>query len=259
MRYLKDLLQFKDLLWSLSVREIKLRYQPSALGIAWAVLQPLSLMLVFVLVFSRFARFSSEGVPYSIFVLCALVPWTFFANALSFGSISLLNNAQVVSKVYFPREIVPFSSAAAAGLDYLVGMGFLFGLLLFYKAQLYLSLLWIIPLFLLQTVFTLGLILWMSALIVLWRDLKYALPLVLQLWMFLTPVVYSWKVVPEQYQWVRLFNPMVVIIDGYRQAILHQGSVNVTDLGIAAVVIVLFFCAAYAYFKRKEMMFADIL
>ncbi len=259
MRYLRDLFQFKDLLWSLSAREIKLRYQPSALGIAWAVLQPLSLMLVFVLVFSRFARFSSEGVPYSIFVLCALVPWTFFANALSFGSISLLNNAQVVSKVYFPREIVPFSSAAAAGLDYLVGMGFLFGLLLFYKAEFYLSFFWIIPLFLLQAVFTLGLILWMSALIVLWRDLKYALPLVLQLWMFLSPVVYSWKVVPEQYQWVRMFNPMVIIIDGYRQAILHQGTVNAADIGIAAVVIVLFFLASYAYFKRKEMMFADIL
>jgi len=259
MNYFKELLRFKDLLLSLSLREIKLRYQPSALGIAWAILQPLSLMLVFAFVFSRLARVSSDGVPYPVFVLCALIPWTFFANALSFGSVSLLNNAPIVSKVYFPREIVPLASAAAACLDYIVGMVFLFCLLAIYKVAFHASLWYLIPLLLMQLVFTLALVLLMSALIVVWRDLKYALPLVLQIWMFVTPVVYSWKAVPERFHWVRLVNPMVVIVDGYRRSILHQSPILFSDLVLESVIVTLMFVGSYAYFKRKEMTFADIL
>lgn len=256
---LRELFLYRELLYSITLREIKIRYKQSVLGAAWAVIQPLSMMVIFTVIFSLFARIPSDGIPYPIFSYTALLPWTFFATSLSFAIPSVVSNASLVTKVYFPREIFPIASVLAAGVDFAIASVIFVVMMLLYRVSLTWNLLYVFPLVSLQTVLALGVSFWASAINVRYRDIKYALPFVVQLWMYATPIVYPVSMVPERYRLIYMLNPMAGIIDGYRRVTLQGIPPQFTYVGLAALVAIALFVFAYAYFKRQEMTFADVI
>jgi lipopolysaccharide transport system permease protein len=256
---LKELWTYRELLYFLTWREIKVRYKQTAIGAAWAIIQPLCNMLIFTLFFGRLAKMPSDGIPYPVFSLAAVVPWTFFANGLSQSSNSLVGNSNLVTKVYFPRLAIPISSVFSGLVDFIFAFVLLLGLMLFEG---------IVPsgrtplliLFLLLAITTcLGVGLWLSALNVQYRDVRYVLPFLVQFWMFATPIVYSSSLVPERWRAVYGLNPMVGVVDGFRWALL--GTKQGPGLSLAASVtasLVLLVSGAF-YFRRMERQFADIV
>lgn len=259
IRYFKTLLQYRELLYFMVLRDIKAKYKQSVLGVSWAILQPLSLMLVFTVVFSFFARLPSDGVPYALFSYCALLPWQFFAGVLSRGVGSLLSNQVLVQKVYFPREIIPVAIVLAAVVDFIIGCGLFLGLLWYYKVQWTIETLLVFPVFLIQVIFVVGLVLILSPLNVFYRDIGLVIPLVVQIWMFATPIIYPLSLVP---QWLRPYyalNPMAGIIDAYRKLLLHGESPDYTYLVVAAAVSCVILVGGLLYFKRVEFELADVL
>lgn len=255
----QELVSRRELLWTLTLREIRVRYTQAALGIAWAVLQPLSLMVVFTIFFSFFLRIPSDGVPYPLFAYVALLPWSFSASALSSAIPSLTNNASLVTKVYFPREVLPLASILAATVDFAVAAVVFLGLFWYYRVGLTLNLLFVPAIFGLQLALTLGIALLFSALNVRYRDVRHALPLVIQIWMFVTPIIYPMSVVPERYRLLYLANPMAGIIDSYRKAVLHGAPPDWSALGIGAGVSAALLVFSWRYFRRAEQTFADII
>ena len=261
-RYLKGLsalVTYRELLYNWVLRAIKVRYKQSLLGVAWAVLQPLSLTVIFTLVFTLFARIPTEGIPYPIFSYCALLPWTFFANSLSFATPSLVSNMSLVTKIYFPREIFPLASVLASFFDFLVASVIFLGMMLYYRVSpspLFL----LVPLVLVvQVMLTVGIALLASAINVFYRDVRFVIPLAMQLWMYASPVVYPVSAVPERLQPFYLLNPMAPIIDSYRRVILQGQMPDWPYLGLAALISGLLLVVGYGYFKRVEMEFADII
>jgi len=259
MQHLRNLYQYRDLLWLWIVREIKVRYKQSVLGIAWAVLQPLALTVVFTVVFSRLVHVDTGGVPYPVFSYAALVPWTLLATSLSFGIPSLVNNMNLVTKIYFPREILPLASIGAALLDLAVAAVIFVGMLLAYGVWPGVHALWVIPLLAIQLMLMTGVTLLGSALIVFFRDMRFVVPLVTQVWMYATPVIYPVELVPERLQPYYFLNPMAGIIDGYRRVLLTAQSPQLLYVGIAALVSALVLVAGYVIFKRTEPLFADLI
>jgi len=255
----RELAARRELLWTLTLREIRVRYAQAALGIAWAVLQPLSLMVVFTVFFSLFLRVPSDGVPYPLFAYVALLPWGFFATALSSAIPSLTNNASLVTKVYFPREVLPLASILAATVDFAVAAVFFLGLLGYYRVGPTLNLLFVPAIFALQFTLTLGVALLFSALNVRYRDVRHALPLVIQLWMFVTPIIYPMSVVPERYRLLYLANPMAGIVDSYRKVVLHGVTPDWLALAIGVCVSAILVVFSWRYFRRVEQTFADII
>jgi len=255
----RELVARRELLWTLTLREIRVRYKQAALGVAWAILQPLSLMVVFTVFFSFFLRIPSDGVPYPLFVYVALLPWSFFATALSSAIPSLTNSAGLVTKVYFPREILPLASIMAAAVDFAVAAVVFLGLLFHYRVGVTLNVLFVPAIFALQVAFTLGVALFLSALNVRYRDVRHALPLVIQIWMFVTPVIYPVSVVPERYRLLYLLNPMAGIIDSYRKAVIHGVPPDWSALGLGAFVSAALVVFSWRYFRRAERTFADII
>src|SRR3989338_5961130 len=197
--HLRQLYKYRQLLWILTQREIKVRYKQTTLGILWAILQPLSLMLIFTLVFSYFTKINSEGIPYPIFSYVALLPWTFFQTAVQFGSMSVVNNSVLVTKIWFPREILPLSNVFAAFIDFAVAGILLVALLVYYRLPLSVHMGWILLLIPLQLIITAGLSLLTAALVVLFRDLKFIIPLGLQILFYATPVIYSINIIPDKF------------------------------------------------------------
>jgi lipopolysaccharide transport system permease protein len=249
----------RDLILSFAMRDIKSRYKQTALGAAWAILQPLSMMLVFTVVFSSFARIPSDGVPYPVFAYSGLVFWTFFANVLTGGTIAMVANSPLIRKIYFPRETLLIAVIMAGAIDLGIA-AMLFGLLLaYYKIAVTLAALWIIPLLLLQMIFSLGMVSLLSAIHVNFRDIGHGLPLLAQLWMFATPVVYPLSVVPKWILPIYMLNPMTPIMDGYRRALLHGQAPDFGALAVAAVLIFLYTGVALTAFKRAEGTFADVI
>ncbi len=257
--YVHDLLQYRELLYFLVLREIKAKYKQTVLGVAWSILQPLCMMTVFTVVFSFFARLPSDGVPYALFAYCALLPWQFFAGVLGRGIGSLLSNNNLVQKVYFPREIIPFAITISATVDFAIGGGVFLGLLWYYNVPLGLYSFAIIPVFIIQTIFVVGLILVLSPLNVFYRDVGHVMPLLIQLWMYATPIIYPVSLVPERLRSFYFLNPMAGVIDAYRKILLHNTAPDFTALSIAALVSCATFAAGLLYFKRVEFRLADVI
>ncbi|MEZ4593085.1 MAG: ABC transporter permease [Chloroflexota bacterium] len=242
-------------------REIRVRYKQSVLGAAWAILQPLAQMVILTFVFSRIARIETD-VPYPIFSYTALLPWTLFHTAISFGVNSLINNMNLVTKTYFPREVLPLGIIGAALFDFLISSTIFVLMMMYYRVPVTAQLLWIPLLLLIQIFLMLGVMLLGSALTVFFRDVRFVVPLGLQLWMYATPVIYPLKLVEEnipQLRTVYALNPMVGIVESYRNVILRGVPPNFTDLGMATAVSILLFIVAYIVFKRLEVLFNDLI
>jgi lipopolysaccharide transport system permease protein len=256
---LPELWRYRGLLLFLVWREIKVRYAQTVLGAAWAVLQPVLTTVVFTAIFGWFARLPSDGVPYPLFALAALVPWTYFNTAVSGASNSLIANTSLVTKVYFPRLVIPGASVLAALLDLAVSLLALLALMLFYGVAPSLGTAMLLPLSVLAMMLTAaGVGFWLSALNIQYRDVKYVVPFLLQLWMYASPVVYSLSLVPQQYRLAYSLNPMVGAIAGFRSALLGTGGPTVTEFGASLGVACLVFVGGAIYFRRTERVFADV-
>ncbi len=259
METLKELYRYRELLWVWTVREIRIRYKQSLLGGAWAILQPLSLMLIFTAVFGYFVRVPSDGVPYPVFSYGALLPWTFFATSINFAVVSLINNMNLVTKIYFPREILPMASIGAALLDYVVAFALFLILMVVFQVPFHWTLLLLPLLLIIQIMLTIGVSLLGAAVTVSYRDLRFVVPLAMQVWMYLTPVVYPFSLVPERFRLIYMLNPMASLIDGYRQIALLGQVPRWEFTGIGAVMALALCSVGYLYFKRAEASFADII
>lgn len=256
---LGELIAHRELLYFLVWRDIKVRYKQTILGASWAIIQPVMTMLVFSLFFGRLAKMPSDGVPYPAFSLAGLVPWTFFAGALALAANSMVGSANLIKKVYFPRLIVPVASVLSVAVDFALSFVVLLVLMAWYGIWPEARALWIVPLFLLALVTSVGAGLWLAALNVEYRDVRYALPFLTQLWMFATPIVYPSSLLPEGWRIVYGLNPMVGVVEGFRWALLGTdtapGLITVASL-VAALV--LFISGAF-YFRRVERTFADVV
>ncbi len=257
--HLRELLRHGDLILSFARRDIRARYHQTVLGIAWAVLQPFSLMLIFTLVFSKLARVPSDGLPYPIFVYSALIFWTFFTTSIAQGTIAVVANSSLVRKIHFPRETLLLAVLMASSLDLAIASLIFGGMLLYYQVAVHWTLLWLVPLFALQVLLAFGVICITSAVHVYFRDIGHAMPLFLQLWMFATPVAYPLSLVPTNLSLLYLLNPMVPIIEGYRSAILLGQSPNLRHLQLGVLVAMLLVALGYLGFKRAERTFADVI
>ena len=261
-----ELWSFRDLLYFLAWRDVKVRYKQTALGAAWAVLQPLLMMAIFTILFGRLAAVESGGVPYPIFAFAGLVPWTFFATAIASAGNSVVGSERLITKIYFPRLAVPFAAVGAAVVDFAVACALLIAMVLgsFFWAengggvQLTAQLLLLPPLVAMLFLAATGVGTLLAALNVAYRDFRYAIPFLVQFWMFATPVVYPVSLVPEQWRWLMFLNPMAGLIDGYRAAFLGK-PFDWAAISISLVVAAAVFAAAVAYFERVERRFADII
>lgn len=256
---IQELYKFRNLLWVWTVREIRVRYKQSYLGVIWAILQPLVLMVVFSLVFSLFARVPTGDIPYPIFSYTALLPWTLLTTAITSGVPSLINNLNLVVKTYFPREILPIGVIGASLFDFLVASSIFVVLMVYYRIQITWTIAWLPLVLIIQLVLALGIALMGSSLLVLYRDVRFIVPLGLQVWLYLTPVIYPVTVVPEKYLPLYMLNPMAGIITAYRQIILFGESPTWTYLAISGVEAALIFFIGYWVFKKLEVSFADII
>ena len=255
---LRELWAYRELLFVLTMRDIKVRYKQTVLGAAWAILQPFMTMVVFTIFFGHFANMPSDGYPYPVFVYSALVPWTFFANAITSSSNSLVGSAHLISKVYFPRLIIPLSAVGVGVVDFAVAASILLAMMLFYGVGWTFNLL-MAPVLLLAMMFTaLGVGTCLSALTVSYRDFRYVVPFMVQLWMFVTPVVYPASLVPTHWRWLLYLNPMWGLIDGFR-AVFLGSAFDFLGLAISAGVAIGVFIVGVAYFERVERRFADII
>lgn len=257
--YLSALYTYRELLQMWFLREIKIRYKQSILGAGWAILQPLALMIIFTVVFSFFARVPTDGVPYPIFSYTALLPWTFFATSISFAVPSVVNNLNLVTKIYFPREILPIGAVMAAFVDFLVASTVFVGLMVYYRVPLQLSLLWVPLLLGVQIALTLGIVLFASAFTVWYRDFRFVVPLGIQLLLYASPIIYPVSLVPERLLTFYMLNPMAGLIDSYRRVVLQGQSPHGLYLIFSAVIAMSLLVAGYAYFKRSEALFADVI
>jgi homopolymeric O-antigen transport system permease protein len=254
----KELWAYRELVWVLTARDVKVRYKQTVLGFLWAIIQPVTLMIVFSIFFGRLAQMPSDGVPYPLFAYAALLPWTFFANAIGSSGNSLVGSAQLVSKVYFPRLIIPLSSVGAGFVDFAISAGVLLLLMTWYGVGWSLNLL-AAPLLVIGVMFiVLGVGTFLSALTVTYRDFRYIIPFMVQFWMFATPVVYPVSLVPEGWRWLLYLNPMAGLIEGFRSAFLGR-PFDILALALSLGVALIFFIVGVIYFERVERRFADII
>ena len=258
-RLLKELIEYREVLFTLVIRDIKVRYKQTIVGAVWAILQPLFMMWIFSIIFDKFTNLPSEGSRYSIFCLTALVPWTFFTNSINLAIPSLVDNESLITKIYFPREFLPLSGLCAAMVDFFIAAVIYAVILLWFKIKITAFILMVIPLFFIQILFTLGLIFFASALNVFYRDVKFIIPFVVQIGMFATPIVYSTVMISDKYKTMYMLNPLAGVIDGYRKAILSGVMPNLHYLANAFWVSLVIFILGYGYFKFVENSFADAI
>jgi len=256
---LKELIEYRDLLFFLAWRDISVRYKQTVLGAAWAIIQPFFSMVVFSLFFGRLAKIPSDGVPYPIFSYAAMLPWQYFATATTNSSNSLVGSSNLLTKVYFPRLVIPLASVLPAMIDFAIAFVVLLGMMVYYGIAPTWHLCFL-PLFLLLALVTaLGVGLWLSAMNVQYRDIRYAVPFLVQFWMFASPVTYPSSLVPEQWRALYGMNPMASVIEGFRWALLNTGTAPgpMTAVSVAAA-LALLVSGAY-YFRRMEKTFADVV
>jgi lipopolysaccharide transport system permease protein len=254
---LSELWAYRELLYFFIWRDVKIRYKQTVVGVAWVIVQPLLTMLVATLFFGRLAKLPSQGLPYSVFCFAALVPWTYFSTALTSATNVMVENQRVITKVYFPRLVLPFSSALSGLVDFAIG----FLVLLLYTLSYGIRPAWtllLLPLFLLLAVVTvLGVGLWLSALNALYRDVKYLTPFLVQFWMLASPVYYSSSMVPQRYRWIYGLNPMAGVIDGFRWALTGTGHPPASSLYASVAIVVVIAVSGLVFFNRMEGNIAD--
>lgn len=254
---LGDLWQYRELLYFLIWRDIKVRYKQTVLGVAWAIIQPVFTMVVFAIFFGHLAKMPSDGIPYPLFAYAALVPWTFFANALTQASNSLVGSANLITKVYFPRLTVPVASVLSGIIDFAFAFAVLLLLLLWYGVSLSLRL-FAVPLLVLLAITTaLGVALWLTALNVQYRDVRYTVPFLTQFWLFATPVAYPSSLLSEPWRTIYSINPMVGVVEGFRWALLNAGSSPGPMMAVSSLVSLALLVGGAYYFRRLERTFAD--
>lgn len=255
---MKELWAYRELLYFLTWRDVKVRYKQTALGAAWAVIQPLAMMMIFTLFFGRLANMPSDGIPYPIFAYAGLLPWMFFSNSVTNSGNSLVASSNLITKVYFPRMVIPTAAVGAGLVDFVIAAIILALLMVFYSVGVTWTILMLPPLVLLTAMLALGVGMWLSALNVKYRDIRYALPFLIQFGMFVSPVIYPTSIVPEQYKWLLILNPLTGIINGYRDALFSRGF-DWTALGVSLLITVALLAYATYAFRRMERTFADIV
>lgn len=256
---LPELWRYRELLFFLVWRDVSVRYRQSLLGIGWAILQPFLTMIVFTIIFGRFAKIPSDGIPYPIFSYCGLLAWTYFSRSLSASSGSLVGSKNLISKVYFPRLILPLSGVIVGIVDFVVAFSFLIVMMLWYGIVPTLGL-FFLPLFIIMAMMTaLGTGLWLTALNVMYRDIKFVVPFLTQLWMFGSPVIYSSTLFPEKWRTLYSLNPMVGVIEGFRWALLGKAAPDWNIVAISSLVILFLLFSGLMYFRKMEKTFADII
>jgi len=255
----KEIWNYRELLYFLTKRDIKVRYKQTVLGGLWAVIQPAFTMLVFTLFFGRLAKMPSDGLPYPIFVYAALLPWTYFANAVSASGNSLVGSANLITKVYFPRIVVPASAALSGLLDFFIALFVLGALMIYYQFVPGWGILLFPFLVALTFLCAVGVGLWLSALNVQYRDIRYAIPFLIQVWMFVSPVIYPVSLVKGNYQWLLALNPMGGVIHAYRASLLGHQPIEWSLLALSTLIIVALFLGGLYYFRRMEKVFADVV
>ena len=256
---LAALYRYRELLYFLTWRDVIVRYKQAAVGVAWAVLQPLLTMVVFTVIFGRFAKMPSDNLPYPIFAFTALLPWNYFAQAIGRSGTSLVSNANLVSKVYFPRLVIPISGAIAPLVDFVISFVILLGMMAWYGIAPTWGVL-ALPLFTLLAVVTaVAVSLYLAALNVKYRDVGHAIPFLVQFWMYASPVVYSVSIIPEKWRLLYSLNPMVGVIEGFRWALLGKEQPDFAVMAMSTIVVAILLVGGLVYFKRTERVFADII
>lgn len=256
---LREIWQYRELLYFLSWRDIKVRYKQTLLGVLWAIIQPFFTMVVFSIFFGKLAKIPSDGIPYPIFAFAALVPWTLFANALTQSSNSLVQSANLLKKVYFPRLIIPISSVLAGTVDFLLAFILLLAMMLFYGILPTVNIVWL-PFFLLLTCGTaLGVGLWLSAMNVKFRDVRYTVPFLTQFWLFATPIAYPSSLLSDPWRTLYGLNPMAGVIEGFRWALLGTETAPGSLIVVSVFTMVILLGTGLAFFRRVEKTFADVV
>jgi lipopolysaccharide transport system permease protein len=254
----RELWAYRELLWVLTTRDIKVRYKQTVLGAAWAIIRPFTTMVIFSVIFGHLAKMPSDGYPYPVFVYAALLPWTFFANAIGSAGQSLIGSSHLISKVYFPRLIIPLASAGAGLVDLFISTGILLLMMLWFGVAWSWHLL-AAPFLLLAVVFAaLGVGTLLSALTVAYRDFTHLTPFMIQVWLYVTPVIFPVSIVPSQWHWLMYLNPMTGLVDGFRSCFLGK-PFDILGLSVSLLVAVAFFVVGVAYFEKVERRFADII
>jgi len=255
---LGDLWDYRELLYFLTLRDIKVRYKQTLMGAAWVVIQPLMTMLIFTLIFNKFARLDTKDIPYPLFAYSGLLLWTFFSNAVTSGTYSLVNNSHLVTKVYFPRVFIPAAAVGAGLVDLGIASLLLIALAIYYGISPSWGALMLPLVVLLAAMLALGTGMLASALTVKYRDLRHALPFVMQFWMFASPVIYPTSIVPQQWRWILLINPMTGILEGFRAALTGQ-AFDWTMIAVSAVAATTLLAVAFYVFRGLEDTFADVI
>ena len=256
---LGELWQYRELLYFLVWRDVKVRYKQTVLGAAWAVIQPVTAMIIFSIIFGRFANIPSNGLPYPVFVYAGLLAWLYFQQSLTQSSASIVGNAQLVTKVYFPRLVIPLASVASPVVDFGIALTVLLALMAWYGIVPGIELL-AAPAFLgLALLVAFGIGLWLSALNVRYRDVPYALPFVAQVWLFATPVIYPTSLLPADWRWLLSLNPMTGVIEGFRWSLLGTGKPSVVVVLVSLGSGLALLASGFAYFRTSERQFADVI
>lgn len=256
---LREVWNYRDLLGLLVARDVSIRYKQSALGPLWALLQPIILMTTFSIVFGRFAKLPSDGYPYPLFVLCGLIPWTYFSRSLAGASDSLVSASGLVSKVYFPRLILPLSKTLSGLVDLAIAFVLMVVVLFWYRVIPGWQLL-LLPMFILISLATaLSIGLWLTALNVKYRDVGLLVPFVVQVWMYASPIAYSTSIVPSKWLWIYSLNPMVGVVEGFRWSLLGKSPPDPVAMAVSGGIMLALFVSGLAYFRRTERTFADVI
>jgi len=255
-----ELWRFRELFGFLTWRDILIRYKQTVIGIAWALIRPLMTMVVFTVIFGRLAKLPSGGVPYPILTFAALLPWQFFANSLTESSNSIVTSSSMISKIYFPRLIIPFAAVLSGVVEFLISCLILACLLIWYQVQITIAILWLPVFLLLALLCALGIGLWFSALNVEYRDVRYIVPFLVQFGLYVSPVGFSSAIVPAKWRLLYSLNPMVGVIDGFRWALLGmKNTLYMPGLFLSVIMVFILFVTGILYFKRMERSFADII
>jgi len=256
---LHELWEYRELLYFLTWRDIKVRYKQTVLGAAWAIIQPFFIMVVFSLFFGRLAKIPSDGIPYPIFAYAALVPWTFFAHGLTMSSNSLVGSANLIKKVYFSRMVIPISSVTSGAVDFVLAFSVLLGMMVFYKIIPTVNVIWLPFLLVLAFVTALGVGLWFSAMNVQFRDVRYTVPFMTQFWLFATPIAYPSSLLSEPWRTIYGINPMVGVVEGFRWALLGTDTAPGPVIVASSLAALIILITGAFYFRRMEKTFADVV
>ena len=256
---LDEIWQYRELLYFFTWRDIKVRYRQTIIGILWVVIQPFLTMVVFSVFFGKFAKIPSEGIPYPIFVYVGLLPWTYFSESLTRATDSVVSDANLVRKIYFPRLITPLSASLSALLDFFISFGILLFLMVYYQFMPAKGIILFPVLAFFTFLCSTGVGFWLSALNVMYRDVRYIVPFIVRLGLFLTPVIYPVSIVSQEYRWLLYLNPMTGIIEGCRASILGYKSVPIFGLSLSAAIILIFFISGAFFFRKMEKNFADVI